>query len=314
MVIIDKSDAPQSQIFVGELGIPRDNSDWVPLLFANEAYGGDFTSRLNLKLRANEGLTYGASSSVQSFRSTGAFITETSTRTEKTADALKAIIEVQHDFAANPETAAELSDSKAHLVGTFQLSTETPEAVAERLIRAAVNGLPADYYKNYTERLRSTTLDEVRAAAKKYFHPDVTSIVIVGNAGQFSKQISAYGPEKIIPSADFDPVAPDMMKPKETAPAATAETKARGRELVDAAVKALGGADALRSVKDMSSQAAVTMKSPQGEMKAEATEDIVYPDKFRAVLKLPFGELTQVFDGKSFWMKQARWCGKCLRT
>jgi predicted Zn-dependent peptidase len=304
VVMIDKPDTPQSRIFVGETGIPRNNPDFIPLLFANEAYGGGFTSRLSMTLRANEGLTYSASSTMQNYRSTGAFITETSTRTEKTADALKAILEVQNDFAAHPTTASELQDAKARLVGLFQLSTETPDAVAERLIRAAVNGLPADYYKDYTERLRATTLEQVNSAEKKYFHPDKTAIVIVGNTGQFSKQLAAYGPSLTIPAADFDPVAPDLVRPKETTPAATAESKARGRELVDAAVKALGGAEALNSIKDLTSKSTLTMKSPQGEMKAEATEDILYPDKFRASLKLPFGEMVQVFDGKSFWIKQ----------
>ncbi len=85
---------------------------------------------------------------------------------------------------------------------------------------------------------------------------------------------------------------------------ATAETKAKAKQLVDAAVQAMGGADALRAVKDITSKATVTLKSPQGEMKAEATEEIVFPDKLRASMKLPFGEMQQVFDGKGFWLKQ----------
>lgn len=304
IVIIDKPDAPQTRIFVGELGVPRNSPDYVPLLLADQAYGGAFTSRLNLKLRATEGLTYNASSSLQTFRSIGAFITQTFTRTEKTADAVKAILDIQQDFAKNPVTATELDDAKARIVGLFQLSTETPEAVANRLILAAVNGLPANYYDDYTQKLRAATIDDVRAAAKKYLHPDKTAIVLVGNASQFEKQVAALGPVKTIKATEFDPTAPDLVRAKETAPAATSETKARGRELIDAAVKAMGGAQAVQSVKELSSKSSVTLKSPQGEMKAESSEDVVLPDKLRVVLKLGFGEMTQVFDGKNFWLAQ----------
>lgn len=304
VLILDKPDAPQTRIFVGEIGVARNSPDYIPLLLADEAYGGAFTSRLNMRLRANEGLTYGARSTLQTFRAGGAFATETFTRTEKTSDALKAILDVQQDLTTNPVTAVELDDAKARLVGGFQLSTETPDAVAERLIMAAVNGLPADYYSHYAERLRSTTLDQLNATAKKYFHADKTAIVVVGNASQFGKQLAAFGPVKTIKAADFDPTAPDLTRPKEATPEATAETKARGRQMIDAAVKALGGAQAVRSVNDISSKSTVTLKTPQGEMKAESSEDIMFPDKYRAVLKLPFGEMTQVFDGKSFWLKQ----------
>ena len=306
VLIINKPDAPQSRIFVGEIGVPRNNPDYVPLLLADQSYGEDFTSRLNMKLRANEGLTYGAHSQVQAFRSTGAFITETFTRAEKTAEAVKMILDVQRDFSANPTTASELTDAQKRLIGTFQLSLETPEAVAERLIRGAINGLPADYWATYTDRLRSTTLEQVKGAAKKYLHPDKTAIVVVGNAAQFGKQVSELGPARTINAEDFDPIAPDLVRPKEAAPAATQETRDRAKQLIDAAVTAVGGADALRSVKDLTSKSEVTLKSPQGEVKAESTEQIVLPNKLRATLKLPFGEMVQVFDGKGFWIKQGQ--------
>ncbi|MBS1875228.1 MAG: insulinase family protein [Acidobacteria bacterium] len=304
IVVINKPDAPQSRIFVGELGVPRNNPDFIPLLLADHAYGEDFTSRLNLKLRANEGLTYGASSSLQSFRTAGAFVTETFTRTEKTAEAVKMILDVQKDFAANPTTATELSDGQKPIIGKFQLGLETPEAVASRLISGAVNGLPPDYWQGYVDKLKSATLDQVNAAAKKYRQPDRTAIVIVGNASQFTKDLAGLGPIRTINVEDFDPVATDLVRPKEATPAATAETKAKAMAMVEAAVKAMGGAEALRAVKDLTSTSTVTLKSPQGEIKAESTEEILYPDKLRATMKLPFGEMQQVFDGKGFWLKQ----------
>src|SRR5262249_14361394 len=159
--------AVQSRIYVGQLGVARNSPDYIPLTVANYIYGGAFTSRLNMKLRANEGLTYGASSHLQTFRQTGAFVTDTFTRTEQTVEAVKMIEALQKDFAANPVTPAELEAAKSYLAGVFALAIETPDAVADRVLQAAANGLPADYWQTYTDKIRSTTPDQVIAAVKK---------------------------------------------------------------------------------------------------------------------------------------------------
>lgn len=304
ILVIDKPDTPQSRIFVGEPAIARNHPGYIPLMLANEVFGGAFTSRLNLKLRATEGLTYDASSSLQVFREGGAFAIETFTETDRTGAAVRELLAVHRGLFEQPITAAELAGAKARLTGLFQLSTETPEAVARRLLLAAVNGLPPDYFNDYTQRIAAATLEQVQAAAKTHMDPAKTAIVVVGNAAQFGKDLAALGSVRTIQASDFDPIAPDLVRAKDAAPAATAGSRAHGMQLVQAAVKAMGGVDALRGVKSLSSKSTVALKTPGGEIKAESTEDILYPDKFRATLKLPFGEIAQVFDGKTFWMKQ----------
>lgn len=304
VVLIDKPDAAQTEIFVAEPGVARNNPDYIALELANQIYGGGYTSRLNAKLRASEGLTYGARSTVDSRLDAGAFITTTSTRSEKTAEALKMIVDLQKEYAANPVTEPELEDAKAYVIGTFELGLETADAVANEVVTAALNHLPDNYWETYVSNVRSTTADQVAAAAKKYFHPDTTEIAIVGNAAKFSKDLTAIGPVKTIKLAEFDELAPDLMRTK--APEATAETRAKGKALIDAAVTAVGGADALKSAKDLTSKGTLAMKGPQGEMKIETVEEIAYPDKYKSTMTLPFGQIVQTFDGKMFWMKQGQ--------
>ena len=304
IVVLDKPDAVQSRIYVGQLGVPRNSPDYIPLMIANYIYGGSFTSRLNMKLRANEGLTYGANSSLQAFHETGAFVTSTFTRTEKTVEAVRMIAALQKEFSANPVTGTELADAKAYLSGVFALAIETPDAVADRVLLVASNGLPPDYWQTYTEKIRSTTPEQVAAAVKKYYHPDKMAIVVVGNASQFGKELGTLGQVTSISINDFDVMAPDLKRVKEATPAATPESKARGKSLIEAAVKAIGGADALKSVKDIRSKGSMTMKAPQGEMSAEMLEEISYPDKYHAELTMPIGKLEQIYDGSHFWMKQ----------
>ena len=60
--LVDKPGAPQSQIRIGWIGVPRSTPDYFPLRVLNTILGGSFTSRLNQNLREEHGYAYGASS------------------------------------------------------------------------------------------------------------------------------------------------------------------------------------------------------------------------------------------------------------
>ena len=302
IVVIDKPDAVQTQIIVGELGVPRNHPDYIALALANHIYGGSHTSRLSQTMRNNEGLTYSARSSVNSQRVSGLLTTSTFTRTEKTADAIKTVVNIQNEFAEKPPTAKELEDAKSFQTGIFSLAIETADSVANFLLMAALNGLPADYWQTFPDRIRATTLEQVTAAAKKHFHPDKTTIVAAGNASQFAAALAPLGKVRVVKAAEFDEMSPDLVRQKEAAPAATDASRAKGKALIDAAAKAAGGVEALRGVKDILSNGSLEMRTPK--MTAEMREELLYPDQYKSTLKLPFGEIIQGYDGKVLWMKQ----------
>jgi zinc protease len=60
--LIDRHDAPQSQVRFGSIGPRRSNEDLYAIELMNTVLGGAFSSRLNLNLREDKGYTYGASS------------------------------------------------------------------------------------------------------------------------------------------------------------------------------------------------------------------------------------------------------------
>ena len=61
--LVDKPGAPQTQIRIGWVGVPRSTPDYFPITVLNTILGGSFSSRLNMNLREQHGYTYGASSS-----------------------------------------------------------------------------------------------------------------------------------------------------------------------------------------------------------------------------------------------------------
>ena len=65
LVIVDKPGSAQSEIRIGEVGLSRDTPDYHPLIVLNMILGGQFVSRINMKLRQEKGLTYGAQNGVR---------------------------------------------------------------------------------------------------------------------------------------------------------------------------------------------------------------------------------------------------------
>jgi zinc protease len=202
----------QTQIVVSTVGIRRNDPDYFPLLIANQIFGGSFNSRLNLKLRAQEGLTYGARSGFDAQREAGMFRVSTFTRTEETVKALGMLLDLLKEFRANPATAAELQEAKAYLTGSFVVGSETPGQVSGRVIAAAKYGLPSDYWDKYREHIQAVSAEQVAAAVKRHVDPETMMIVTVGNASGFAKSLDSLGTSRTILFSDLDLRKPDLVR------------------------------------------------------------------------------------------------------
>ena len=211
VVVVDQPEAVQTQFGMFGPAIARNHADWIPLLVANQILGGSFNSRLNLRLRAKEGLTYGARSALDGARLAGLLSVTSFTRTEETGKAINVMLEVVNDFRKNPATAAELSEATSYVSGVFAIQSETAGGVADRILTSALNGLPDDYWQTYRERVRKVTAADVSRAVDLHVIPDQLSIVAVGNASGFAKSLESLGSVSIVPLPKLDVSQPDLM-------------------------------------------------------------------------------------------------------
>ena len=204
IVVVDQPEAVQTQFGMFGTAVARSHPDWIPLLVANQVLGGGFNSRLNLRLRAKEGLTYGAGSSLDGARLAGLLNVTSFTRTEETGKAINVMLEVVNDFRKNPATPAELSEATSYVSGVFAIQSETAGAVAGRVLTSALNGLPDDYWQTYRERVRKVSAADMSRAVERHVIPDQWSIVAVGNASGFAKSLEPLGSVTIVPLAKLD--------------------------------------------------------------------------------------------------------------
>jgi predicted Zn-dependent peptidase len=179
--IVRKSDAPQSEIRVAHVGLPRGHRDYFPVLIMNAVLGGLFSSRINLNLREVHAYTYGAHSSYDWRRGAGPFTVQTAVQSDVTDAALREILSEIVRIRAEPVEASELSLATSYLDGVFPIRYETASAIATALANLVIYGLPADYYDTYRSNVRGVTAVDVLTAARTHLDPARLQVVVVGD-------------------------------------------------------------------------------------------------------------------------------------
>ena len=184
LVLVDKPGAPQTQVRVAAIGVPRGTPDYAPLLVMNEALGGLFSSRINLNLRERNGYTYGASSQFVFRRGAGPFLVASGVRTDVTAPAVTEVFKEIRLMREQPLEAEELSLAKDSLIRSLPAQFETSGRVTASTANIYVYDLGLDYYAKLPGQLAAVTAEQVKTMAEKYVVPDNLVVVAVGDAGR----------------------------------------------------------------------------------------------------------------------------------
>ena len=179
--VVAKADAPQSELRVGHVGLPRRVSDYFDTMVMNAVLGGLFSSRINLNLREAHGYTYGAFSAFEWRRAAGPFVISTAVKSDVTAAAVQEILGEIERIRTTEIGEDELTLATSYLDGVFPIRYETTAAIAAALANLVIHDLPEDYYDRYRERVRAVTTTGVLRAAQAHLHPDELRIVIVGD-------------------------------------------------------------------------------------------------------------------------------------
>jgi zinc protease len=198
VLVVDKLDAVQTEIRIGNLSVGRDNPDYEALSLANQILGGPAANRLFRALRTQRGLTYGASSELITHRETGVWMAKTSTRTPETIKAVRLALDqmtLLHDHALSED---ELQSAQSYLIGHRAVEFETPEARAGESSDLILQGLPLEYWNEFPQKVRGLGGDEVWRATRRYLDPETNVIVLVGNATAFKKDLKKLGRVRVI--------------------------------------------------------------------------------------------------------------------
>jgi len=191
VTLVDKPDAPQSQIWIGEIGVASTAPDIFPVRVMNNILGGTFNSRLNGNLRTEHAYSYGVFSFYDAHREAGPFVAEGGVVSEKTAEALGEFMTELARMKSGEVSDVELADAKEGLIRTIPALFASNEQTAGAYARAWSHGLPVDYYATYQARVQAVTKEDVAKAARDRLHPDAMAIVVVGPSQQIAPRLQA---------------------------------------------------------------------------------------------------------------------------
>lgn len=173
--------AAQAQVLVGQVGIARNDPDFLAFLVGNHILGGSgLVSRLTEEVREKRGLTYGVSSDFSPGLNAGAFAIGLQTRPDQAAQALRVARETLARYVSQGPTAAELRAAKDNLIGGFALRLDSNRKLLAQVVNIAWNGLPLDYLEHWSARVQALTVEEVRTALQRHLQPERMVTVVVG--------------------------------------------------------------------------------------------------------------------------------------
>lgn len=179
--LVHKANAPQAEIRVGHPAPPRSTSDYFALVVLNTMLGGSFTSRLNLRLREEMAVTYGASSRFQLRMHGGVFWASSAVDADAAAESVAVMLREMHRLQVEPLDVAEMQRAAQYVAYGWPRHFETTEDIAAHVREQLLYDLPDGYWSLFVDRILAVTPDQLVAAAARHLQPGRAVAVVVAD-------------------------------------------------------------------------------------------------------------------------------------
>jgi len=190
LAVVQRESAAQSELRIGHLSTRRVTPDYPALLVMNAVLGGQFVSRVNLKLREEKAYTYGARTSFDWRRGISPFVLQTSVHTVSTADAIAdSLAEIASVRGSRPPTDDEMSLAKASLTRGYPRGFETAQQVARSVSALSLYGLPDTYFEEFVPKVNAVTSADVVDAAARHLDPAKLTTLVVGDYSAIAESL-----------------------------------------------------------------------------------------------------------------------------
>lgn len=173
--------SPQSTVFFGQRGIPRDDPDFFPAFVLNEMLGGGrFTARLMTEVREKRGLTYGIGTYIVNMDHADMLLGQFSASNDKVAEAIEVVKSEWGRIGREGVTPEELEATKTYLTGSYPLRFDGNGPIASILVGMQMDGMPIDYVTTRNSKVEAVTMEDIKRVAAELFDPEALHFVAVG--------------------------------------------------------------------------------------------------------------------------------------
>jgi zinc protease len=162
--------------------LKRTDPDFLACSLANSALGqSSLTSRLGVRVRDTEGLTYGIHSSFSASHVAGPFIVSLTVRPESRDAALASTLDEVRSFLKSGLTEKELAEEKSSRIGRFKVDLGSNAGIAQALDAAIYYGFGVSYLDEFPSKVASLTREQADAAFSRRVRPEDFTIVSAGS-------------------------------------------------------------------------------------------------------------------------------------
>ena len=214
LMLVDRPGGTQAEIRVSRIGTAFGSPEVLPLLMASAIVGSSPDSRLTRGLGDTLKPGEDVHTEVSMLADSGTFTASARVRNEIAGDVLGKIVANLERISNEPVDANELATAKSLAIGSFLLSMETQQNLADNLAMMKVMNLPKDYLEGFTTRAGAVDAARIQAAAKKWMSPGDAVIVVVGDASKIRAQLEKVGPFETVRADTGEPETgkPDAAK------------------------------------------------------------------------------------------------------
>ncbi|MFL5244714.1 MAG: M16 family metallopeptidase [Gemmataceae bacterium] len=199
--ILTMPDAAQLHVYIGHVGIRRNDPDYHKLLVMDYVLGTGpgFTDRLSSKLRDRAGLAYEVSGNITATagEEPGLFNCYVGTDPKNFDKVRKMILAEIKLIRDTKPTKEEVEDAKKYLLGNLPFQLTTIGRVAGQLVSVERLGLGLDYLEKYRRAVAAVTPEEIQEVARKHLDPDhliLTAAGAVSAEGKLLEKAPAPNP------------------------------------------------------------------------------------------------------------------------
>ena len=291
---VDVPNAVQSEVSVQNLvELKMKDEDYLPALIANQILGGGGEGRLFLNLREDKGYTYGSYSAIRDNKfGPTRFNAVAQVRNQVTDSSVVEILKEIDRIIKEPVSQKELENTKAKYAGRFVRALEQPETVANYALNIEQEGLPANFYETYLERLNAVSIEDVQKAAQKHLSIEKARIVVAGKGSDVIENLEKVEFNgKKVPVLYYDKFANKTEKPNYGAAIPEGVTV---ESILQKYIDAIGGKEKLEGVESYALFAEAQMQGLTLELELKKTSK----DQFMQNVKVAGNSMQkQVLDG-----------------
>ena len=160
----------------------RMDEDFLACSLANAALGqSSLTSRLGVRVRDTEGLTYGIHSSFSATHVAGPFAVSLTVKPDSRDAAVDSALDEVRKFLRDGMTDKELAEEKSSRVGRFKVDLVSNGGIANALDSAGYYGFGVGYLDEFPNKVAAVTREQADAAFRRRVRPDDFTIVSAGS-------------------------------------------------------------------------------------------------------------------------------------